>query len=171
MSHDTSAVLGDLRTLFVRDVDTLIREIELLPDDESLWRTLPGVANSCGNLALHCAGNLQHFVGGVLGRSGYVRDRAHEFGARSGTRAEVVAELQRAREAVEAALLSLRPETLAGSYPEPVGAASLTLPAQRFLIHLAVHLGFHLGQADYLRRILSADGRTADTVSLKPLAG
>ena len=46
----------------------------LFPDDETVWRTLPGVPNSAGNLALHVAGNLQHFVGAVLGGSAYVRD-------------------------------------------------------------------------------------------------
>jgi hypothetical protein len=46
------------------------------------------------------AGNLQHFIGSVLGNTGYVRDRAAEFARRSGNRAEVIAELTRARQVV-----------------------------------------------------------------------
>jgi len=41
-------------------------------------------------------------------------------------------------------------------YPEVVlGAATST---QEFLIHLYGHLNWHLGQIDYLRRILFTDG-------------
>src|SRR5678815_2545300 len=73
----------------------LQREIELFPDDELLWKTPPGIANSAGNLALHVCGNLQYFVGAVLGETGYVRDRPLEFSRRSGTRAELVRELRK----------------------------------------------------------------------------
>ena len=37
-------------------------------------------------------------------------------------------------------------------------------------MHLAVHLGFHLGQAGYLRRVVTGDARTSGTVSLTALA-
>jgi hypothetical protein len=76
----------DLSRLLVRELETFAREVELFPDDESLFKTLPGVANSAGNLGLHVCGNLQHFVGAVLGNTGYVRNRDAEFAARSGRR-------------------------------------------------------------------------------------
>jgi hypothetical protein len=167
MTDTPPTLAADLSRLLVREVDTLIREIQLCPDDESLWRAPAGVANSCGTLALHCAGNLQHYVGHVLGGSGYVRDRAREFSQRSGTRADLVAELRRAREVVRETLAALPDPVLDATFPEPV--AGVTLPARLFLLHLAVHLGFHLGQADYLRRIAHGDARTADTVSVKAL--
>ena len=37
-------------------------------------------------------------------------------------------------------------------------------------MHLAVHLGFHLGQAGYLRRVVTGDSRTAGTVPVAALA-
>ena len=80
----------------VRELEGLKREIALFPDDASVWQTVPGVTNSAGNLALHVAGNLQYFIGGVLGGTGYVRNRELEFGRRSGTRAEIAAELDAA---------------------------------------------------------------------------
>jgi uncharacterized damage-inducible protein DinB len=165
---DTQATLPhDLSTLLARELDTLIREVELLPDEASLWKTMTGVSNSCGTLALHCAGNLQHYVGAVLGGSGYVRDRAREFSQRTGTRAEVAAELRRARQAVSETLAALPVAVLDAEFPEAVGGVKL--PTRLFLLHLAVHLGFHVGQADYLRRVLCEDARTADTVSVKRL--
>jgi hypothetical protein len=168
MTATIEPLTHDLSRLLLRDLDTLIREVELVPDDESLWRTLGGVSNSCGTLALHCAGNLQHFVGAVLGGTGYVRDRAREFSQRSGSRADVVVELVRAKDAVKATLGRLPASALDTEFPETVGG--LRVPTRLFLLHLSVHLGFHLGQAGYLRRILNSDARTADTVSVKALA-
>lgn len=37
--------------------------------------TAPGITNSVGNLGQHLCGNLQHFIGAVLGSTGYVRNR------------------------------------------------------------------------------------------------
>lgn len=165
---DTPTFAADLSRLLVRDVETLIREIELFPDDETLWKTMPGVANSAGTLALHCAGNLRHFVGRLIGGSDYVRDRPREFSQRSGTRKELVTELGLAREAVIRGLAALPAARLDAEFPEVVGG--VTLRTRLFLLHLAVHLGFHLGQVDYLRRAMNQDARTADTVAVRRLA-
>ena len=70
----------DIAALLVRDLEGFQREISLFPDDGSVWRTLPGVTNSAGNLALHVAGNIQYFIGAVLGGSGYRRDRDRATG-------------------------------------------------------------------------------------------
>src|SRR5207245_5132891 len=64
-----------LGTILARDLRALRREIEAYPEERDLWRVQPGITNSGGNLALHLAGNLQYFVGTVLGGTGYVRDR------------------------------------------------------------------------------------------------
>jgi hypothetical protein len=158
----------DLSRLLVRELETFAREVELFPDDESLFKTLPGVTNSAGNLALHVCGNLQHFVGAVLGGTGYVRNREAEFAARSGRRDAVASQLRETAAVVRATLARLTPDALARTYPEPV--ADVRLPCGRFLMHLAVHLGFHLGQAGYLRRAVTGDSRTAGTVPVAALA-
>ena len=44
-----------------------------------MWEVSGEIKNSAGNLCLHICGNLQHFVGAVLGNSGYVRKRDEEF--------------------------------------------------------------------------------------------
>ena len=60
----------DLALMLTRELDGVAREIEAFPDDASIWRVGPGVTNAAGNLALHVAGNLQHFVGALLGQTG-----------------------------------------------------------------------------------------------------
>jgi hypothetical protein len=106
----SSPLMRDFTIVLTRELDGLVREIGAFPDDAAVWNILPGVTNSAGNLSLHVAGNLQHFVGAMLGKTGYVRDRDAEFGRRAGTRAEVIEELQRARHVVETVLPAL-PET------------------------------------------------------------
>ena len=89
-------MLNELRTILLRDLEGLRREIALYPDDYAPWRMLPGLPNSGGSLALHLTGNLSHYVGAQLGGTGYVRNRDAEFGSGGLTRAELDAEVQRA---------------------------------------------------------------------------
>lgn len=144
---------ADLLVLLRRDLRCFIREVEAFPDDATLWRTVPGISNSAGNLALHVAGNLRHFVGAVLGGTGYQRQRDAEFAQRDGTRAEVAALLEAAAMEVEVGLEALGEGALAAPYPQAVMGHQP--PTGRFLLHLAAHLAFHLGQAGYLRRTLT----------------
>jgi hypothetical protein len=157
----------DITRLLIRELDAFQREIELFPNDDSLWRSVPGVTNPAGTLALHVAGNLQHFVGAVLGGSGYIRNREAEFGTRGRTRTEVVAELQRARSAVAGALAHLDPCVLAQPYPAAPGG--VTPRTELFLLHLVAHAAFHLGQAGYLRRIVTGDPTSANPIPVAAL--
>lgn len=159
--------VADIRRMLLRELVTFRREVDLFPTDESLWTTAPGVTNSAGNLALHIAGNLRHFVGAVLGNTGYIRDRDAEFATRAGSREMVVKTLLAAEAEVGSTLGTLDDAALALPYPVPPKGVEVT--TQRWLIHLASHAAFHLGQAGYLRRIVTANGATADTVSVKAL--
>src|SRR3989442_9068567 len=84
-----------------RDLGALRREIEAYADDRDLWRVAPGISNCAGTLALHLAGNIQFFIGAVLGGTGYVRDRDAEFARRDIPRAELLREIDAALAAVE----------------------------------------------------------------------
>src|SRR5439155_24275894 len=118
-------------------------------------RILPGLPNSAGTLALHLAGNLRHFVGGQLGATGYVRNRDAEFATRDLPRAELLALIDRAIEEVETTLSSLRDQNLAR--PFPLVVANCSMLTGDFLVHLASHLAYHLGQVDYHRRAVTGD--------------
>jgi uncharacterized damage-inducible protein DinB len=159
---------NDVRRVLTRELEALAREVELFPDDDVLWKTVPGVTNSAGNLALHACGNLNHFVGAVLGGTGYVRDRPAEFATRTGRRADVARQLRETAAVVTNALARVPESALAAPYPEPHDGVQLSCGL--FLLHLCVHLAFHLGQAGYLRRALTGDARTSGAVSLAALA-
>jgi hypothetical protein len=146
----------DICLLLVRELEGFRREVALFEDDDALWRVVPGVTNSAGNLALHVAGNLRHFVGASLGHTGYVRDRTAEFGTRAGTREHVDRELKDAIAAVIGTLEPLDDEAL--KLPAPGAPNGMVVRTGLFLLHLVSHTGFHLGQAGYVRRALSGEG-------------
>lgn len=158
----------NLTTLLVRELEAFARELDLYPDDASVWKTAPGITNSAGNLALHVAGNLQHFIGAVLGGTGYVRNRELEFSRSSGTRTEIKAELDAAITAVQKTLPGLSADVLAKVYPaSPVPGRQIVTAL--FLQHLCSHASFHLGQAGYLRRAVTGEAKSAGPVSLVEL--
>jgi uncharacterized damage-inducible protein DinB len=155
-----------LERILVRDITGLIREIKAYPDDAAVWQTAPGVTNSGGTLALHVAGNMQYFIGAVLNSSGFVRDRDAEFASRGLPRARLLAELKAALSAVEQTLPGLTDTQLAAEYPVPV--AGRRVRTSDLLVHLAAHLGYHLGQVDYHRRFVTGHG-PLDVVSPREL--
>lgn len=157
-------LLQDIQTLLVRELRSLSIEIELFPDEPSVWQTPQGIANPAGTLALHACGNLQHYVGAVLGNTGYVRDRNAEFGNRSASRAELFSEIDETIAVISAVIPDLTLEMLDTPFPEQVGGE--TLITRTFLLHLCTHLAFHVGQVGYLRRILTGDASTSGAVSL-----
>lgn len=148
---DSGALMrAAVASILERDLSALRREVEMYSDEADLWRTLPGVANPAGSLVLHLAGNLQHFIGSQLGGSSYIRDRAAEFARRGVPRAELIREIEAARTAIRAGLGRLSEEQLTGEWPEPI--AGVRVATGEYLMHLAAHLAYHLGQVDFHRR-------------------
>ncbi|MBL7923688.1 MAG: DUF1572 family protein [Bacteroidia bacterium] len=130
----------------------LKREIELFPDDESLWKIPEGIANSPGNLALHIAGNLQHFIGANLGHTGYVRQREQEFSRQGLSKTMVLEELEKARQCTILVLGGLSSRDQSENYPQDFKGNFLSIGDA--LSHLLAHLAYHTGQVNYLRRML-----------------
>jgi len=158
-----------LRVLIIRELKALDREIAAYPDDESVWRTPPGISNSTGTLALHMAGNLRHFIGAVIGKTGYVRNRDAEFSTRGLSRNELLSVVTDAIGDVERGLDALPDLWMNEVYPLPIQERRVR--TAQFLVHLSVHLGYHLGQVDYHRRLVTQSGETVDTISVKELPG
>lgn len=163
-----SAFASWVRTLLIRELESLEREVGLFPAEELVWSVVPGITNPAGTLALHLCGNLQHYVGAVLGGSGYVRDREAEFSRRGLPREALVAEIRRTRDVVRDVLPGLSPERLAAEYPEEV--AGTRLATGLFLLHLVAHLAHHLGQVGTLRRVLTGENVSSGAISVKALA-
>jgi len=69
----------EFKELYVRELDNLHKEISEFADESKLWATSGEVKNPPGNLCLHLLGNVNHFIGAVLGKNGYIRKRDEEF--------------------------------------------------------------------------------------------
>ncbi|TSJ38979.1 DinB family protein [Fluviicola chungangensis] len=135
---------------FTKDLDSLAKEVALC-DETILWHVPPGITNSIGNLTQHLIGNLNHFIGATLGETGYVRNREAEFSEHYLTKTEMISELKKTALMLEKVLGSLTDEDLRKIYPlEPFG---YQMTANHMIMKLANHLGYHLGQINYLRRI------------------
>jgi hypothetical protein len=152
-----------LAAIYARELTTLRLEVEAYPSDPDVWKLVPGIANSGGTLALHLAGNLQHFIGAVLGGTGYRRNRDAEFGDREVPRAVILQHIDRALEVVPKTVAGLGPEVLDAEYPDLI--AGVRLNTADFLIHLVSHLSYHLGQLDYHRRIVTGGAPLGGAVS------
>ncbi len=165
---DAPSLGESLTAILRRDLRALAREVESYPDDATPWALLPGLPNSAGALIRHVCGNLQHFVGAELGRSGYRRDRAAEFGAPPVSRAALLALLSETESMLHRTLPALTAARLATAYPQPV--AGTRLVTGDFLIHLAGHCAFHLGQVDYHRRAVTGEGGSIGPTAIPELA-
>lgn len=145
--------LSELSTLFFRDLNRLEREVEKL-DDNHLWEVPDGVINSCGVLVQHINGNLNHFMGSALGETGYKRDRDREFTNTGLSGRELIEGIGQTRDMIEETMAKMDHARLDKPYPLEI---PMDYSVRQFLFHLYGHLNYHLGQVNYLRRIL--DGK------------
>src|SRR5688500_4900180 len=100
-------LLPELQSLFQRDLNRLKQEIEQYKDEPVIWRTDKDIKNSAGNLTLHLIGNLNHFIGAALGKTGYVRNREQEFSLKDVPRSELLAKIEETATMIEKVLTHL----------------------------------------------------------------
>lgn len=141
-----------LTALFNRDLNKLKAEIELYQNEKAIWFVGNGIANSAGNLCLHLIGNLNAYVGAVLGNTGYVRQRDLEFSTKNVPRKELIERVEATVSMVTRILETVTDKQLNNEYPLLVFKEKMS--TQYFLVHLTTHLSYHLGQINYHRRIL-----------------
>ncbi len=137
--------------VFEKDLIRLQLEIEAFEGEENLWLKSDGINNSAGNLCLHIIGNLNNYIGAILGNTGYIRNRPLEFTEKV-TKNNLLEKIKNTQEVVFKTLENLNSEQLEKIYPEDVLGYRMT--TEYFLIHLLGHLNYHLGQINYHRRIL-----------------
>jgi len=145
-------LIDTLRSLYRRDLGRLKHEISLYTDEQNMWKVGHNITNSGGNLCLHLLGNLRHFIGTVLGNTEYIRNRTDEFGLKNVPREELLSMIDSSIEDIDQTLSSLTQEQLDSNYPHIVFQEEMT--TEWFLVHLESHLGYHLGQINYHRRLL-----------------
>jgi uncharacterized damage-inducible protein DinB len=145
-------IIETLKTLYLRDLNKLKSEIESYKSEAAIWKKSQDIPNSAGNLTLHLIGNLNHFIGGEIGKTGYVRQRDLEFSTEFEPREDLIKRIDDTINVVDSALSTLSAEDLEKEYPIVVFTDKMTFGF--FLVHLATHLSYHLGQIDYHRRLL-----------------
>lgn len=145
-------LIPEIQKVFAKDLQKLKEEISLYKNEATIWQVEKGIANSAGNLCLHLVGNLNHFIGATLGNTGYVRNRDAEFASKNIPQHQLIKMVEDTISMIETVLPSIKEEQLAGEYPLIVFKDKMR--TGYFLVHLVGHLGYHLGQINYHRRLL-----------------
>ena len=141
-----------LISLFERDLNKLITEVELYKNEANLWIVENNITNSAGNLTLHLIGNLNTFIGKEIGKTTYIRDRDLEFSQKNVPRIELIRKINETKTMIKNALNHLTNEDLLEDYP--VLKFDETTTTEYLLVYLTLHLNYHLGQINYHRRLL-----------------
>lgn len=136
---------------FNKDLNKLKEEISLYKDESSLWIIKDGISNSAGNLCLHLIGNLNHFIGSVLGNTNYIRNRENEFSAKNILRSELYKEIDKTIAVVSKSLKNLSDEDFEKEFP--ILIRNEKVKTDFMLLHLIAHFSYHLGQINYHRRL------------------
>ena len=145
-------LIQTLISLFTRDLNRLKQEIAAYQNEQQIWVVDKSVSNSAGNLCLHLIGNLNTYIGAEFGKTGYVRNRPLEFSTSYVDRATLIEKIEATILVVDNALAKLTSEDLEKEYPQLVFEDKTS--TGYFLVHLATHLSYHLGQINYHRRLL-----------------
>ncbi len=140
-----------LAELFERDLLKLKDEVRYFKDEDNLWRRVDGTSNTAGTLVVHLIGSLSFSIGTQIGHTGYVRDRVNEFTVTDVPREEMITSIEKLIEVVKTSLTGITQQRLEETYTlESFGQKSTAW----YLTFFHGHLNYHLGQINYLRRIL-----------------
>lgn len=142
----------EIQKILHRDLGRLRNEIAAFKDESNLWKTEGTITNSAGNIALHLIGNLNHYIGSEFGNTGYVRDRKSEFGLKNVPRTKILSQIEETQAMISDVLPGISHEILYYEFPDQIFGHPMT--NRFFLIHLSGHLMYHLGQVNYLRRVV-----------------
>ena len=142
----------NITTFFERDLDKLKEEINLFKNEDDIWKIKQGITNPAGNLVTHLLGNLNHFIGKTLGHTDYVRKRDEEFSVKNTPREKLISDINSLKETIKNTLSHLSEEDLEKEFPVKIQEQTFT--TQNMLIYLLAHFNYHLGQVNYLRRML-----------------
>ncbi|MFA6276439.1 MAG: DinB family protein [Pedobacter sp.] len=145
-------IVNTLKTILNRDLNKLMLEIAAYQEETNLWKISGDIKNSAGNLCLHLIGNLNTYIGAALGNSGYIRNRELEFSLKDVPKSELLIMIEQTITIVNETLNQLKEEELQKEYAIKVFENKTTTGF--FLVHLATHLAYHLGQINYHRRII-----------------
>jgi hypothetical protein len=142
-----------LLKIITRDLKKLQEEILSYENESDMWLTSGTITNSGGTLCLHLIGNLNHFIGAVLGKNGFVRQRDLEFSQRDIPKEVLIKRIDEIFPIISDVLLSLTDAELKADFPLLKHDEKVT--TELMLLHLLGHFEYHLGQINYHRRFFS----------------
>ena len=142
----------EIAELYQRDIQKLISELDQFKDETNLWKTTGAISNSSGNLALHIIGGLSFHIGATLAENNYTRNRDEEFNAKHIPRKSIIDQLDALLIMIKATVISIGNERLNDPFPKFFDKENATI--SYVLTQLLLHLNYHTGQVNYLRRAL-----------------
>jgi hypothetical protein len=142
---------NDIHFFYQRDIQRVIDEIGLFKDEANIWKIGGSIKNSAGNLVLHLTGGLNYLIGTNLSNTGYVRNRDAEFTIKGVDKEQLIEQLKELNSMIDKTISSLTEEQLESSFPIFFDKENATI--RYVLIQLLLHLNYHLGQINYLRRM------------------
>ncbi|HEV8513823.1 MAG TPA: DUF1572 family protein [Cyclobacteriaceae bacterium] len=148
-------LVDELRKVFLKDLQKLKEEIGLYKSESNIWKIEKNIANSAGNLCLHLVGNLNTYFGATIGKTGYIRNRDLEFSQKGVPQKELVTMVENTITMLDKVMKSMADEELEEEYPLLVLKEKTS--TGYFLFHLSSHLGYHLGQINYHRRLIDTN--------------
>ena len=92
------------------------------------------------------------YIGKELGGTNYARNRELEFSQKNISKRELIEKVEATITVVKNSLDKLEQTDLERKYPVIVFENAMS--TEYFLVHLATHLAYHLGQINYHRRLL-----------------
>ena len=120
-------------------------------DEQQIWWRPNEKANSIGNLVLHLAGSLDHYLNLGIGGFPYSRNRDAEFAARgTASKKELLARFDEMVQRAVKTFAALTPERLAGPTADPERYTFLI----EDLINIDTHMANHVGQVVWIAKAL-----------------
>lgn len=139
---------SDALAVIETDLDRLERIVGEFKEEDVWIRCAPGVM-SLGNMVLHVCGSLHDWLGrGVLGRQ-LIRDRQAEIDQASGAPEELMGAFQEAR----SLLRDVRESS--PDWARVVRFRDKERAVGYLILQQVEHVGYHLGQAALLRRLVA----------------
>jgi hypothetical protein len=141
----------EFKELYSREFDNLRNEISAYTNENNLWLIAGDIKNSPGNLCLHLLGNVNHFIGATLGKTGYVRKRDEEFSGKNISKEKLLEDIATTRATMEMVLSETNPLEMKKDFPVELFGRNST---EYMLAYFLGHFMYHVGQINYHRRLI-----------------
>lgn len=144
LNETLSAVLSDRYALNAARVHELAAPLT----DAQFWQKPFPYGNSFGHLVLHLTGNLNYYIGAQIAKTGYVRDRPHEFNdPNPPSKDEALKRFDAAVSMVRETIREQSPDDWSAEYS---GVGTNAKARLDMIMQCAAHMQHHIGQMIYL---------------------